>query len=144
MLPECPLPFSKPGCAPASGLFMYSPLFPSIQQDPPFILQYPGGMLIFVSGRRLVLYVHFHRICKMRTVLIEEAIRDLLHLLKMVQQGEDIIIKDDQEQENIAVLMSYPKYRNSNHERPLGILKGVASYKIVGDFEVTNEKWFAV
>ncbi len=80
----------------------------------------------------------------MRTVLIEEAIRDLLHLLKMVQQGEDIIIKDDQEQENIAVIISYQKYQNSNHERPLGILKGVASYKIVGDFEITDEELLAV
>jgi len=39
----------------------------------------------------------------------------------------------------VAVIISYEKYKN-NQERPLGILKGKATYKIRDDFKITDEE----
>ena len=57
----------------------------------------------------------------------------------MVKSGEDIIIKNEENQKNVAVIISYEKYKN-NQERPLGILKGKATYKIRDDFKITDEE----
>ena len=57
----------------------------------------------------------------------------------MVKNGEEIIIKNEENQENVAVIISYEKYKNKQ-ERPLGILKGKATYKIKDDFKITDEE----
>ncbi len=39
----------------------------------------------------------------------------------------------------VEIKISYEKYKNKQ-ERPLGILKGKAIYKIKGDFKITDEE----
>ena len=60
----------------------------------------------------------------------------------MVQSGEEIIIKNAKNQESVVVIIPYEKYQREHsnkkeQERPLGALKGKASYKIKKDFKVT-------
>ncbi|MCP4398231.1 MAG: type II toxin-antitoxin system Phd/YefM family antitoxin [bacterium] len=73
----------------------------------------------------------------MKTVTQNEVKNNVLHLLEMVQGGEEIMIKHDHE--NIAVIISYDKYRK-HRERPLGILKGKATYTLHNDFAITDEE----
>ncbi len=75
----------------------------------------------------------------MKTLTQNELIKNILKILELVKGGEEIIIKDEQNQEEVAVLISYEKYKNKQ-ERPLGILKGKASYKIKDDFEITDQE----
>ncbi len=75
----------------------------------------------------------------MKTLTQNELIKNILKILELVKGGEEIIIKDEQNQEEVAVIISYEKYKNKQ-ERPLGILKGKASYKIKDDFEITDQE----
>ena len=75
----------------------------------------------------------------MKALTQNEVIRDIFKILEMVKSGEEIIIKNEENQENMAVIISYEKYRNKQ-ERPLGILKGKATYKIKDDFKITDEE----
>jgi len=75
----------------------------------------------------------------MEALTQNEVINNILKILEMVKSGEDIIIKNEENQENVAVIISYEKYKN-NQERPLGILKGKATYKIRDDFKITDEE----
>ena len=75
----------------------------------------------------------------MEALTRNEVINNILKILEIVKSGEDIIIKNEENQENVAVIISYKKYKN-NQERPLGILKGKATYKIRDDFKITDEE----
>jgi len=75
----------------------------------------------------------------MEALTQNEVINNILKILEMVKSGEDIIIKNEENQKNVAVIISYEKYKN-NQERPLGILKGKATYKIRDDFKITDEE----
>lgn len=81
----------------------------------------------------------------MKTLTYKEAIKNILNILEQVQQGEEIIIKSASNQENVAVIIPFDKYQKKKksrkkQERPLGILKGKASYKIKEDFKITDEE----
>ncbi len=81
----------------------------------------------------------------MKALTYHEVIDNILKILEMVQNGEEIVIKSLKTQENVAVIVPYKKYqkkRNSKkrQERPLGILKGKASYRIKEDFKITDEE----
>lgn len=81
----------------------------------------------------------------MKALTYSEVIDNILKILEMVQNGEEIVIKNVQTQENVAVIVPYKKYqRKSNsrrkQDRPLGILKGKASYKLKEDFKITDEE----
>ncbi len=75
----------------------------------------------------------------MKTVTHNDIKKNFLHILEMVQRGEEIMIRNEQDQEYIAVIMSYDAYQ-TQRERPLGILKGKATYKINTDFTITDEE----
>lgn len=75
----------------------------------------------------------------MKTLTYDEVRNNIFKILEIVQSGEEIVIKNEQNQEKIAIIISYEKYK-SRQERPLGILKGKASYKIKGDFKITDEE----
>ncbi|MBC8229955.1 prevent-host-death protein [bacterium] len=75
----------------------------------------------------------------MKALTQNDVINNILKILEMVKSGEEIIIKNEENQENVAVIISYEKYKN-NQERPLGILKGKATYKIRDDFKITDEE----
>jgi len=79
----------------------------------------------------------------MKTLTQNEVIKNIFKILEMVKNGEEIIIKDEENQENVAVIISYGNYKNKQ-ERPLGILKGKATYKIKDDFKITDEELLAL
>ena len=75
----------------------------------------------------------------MKALTCNEIKNNLFHILEMVQHGEEIMIRNEQNQENIAVIISYDTYQK-RQERPLGILKGKATCKIKDDFTITDEE----
>jgi len=79
----------------------------------------------------------------MKTLTQNEVKDNIFDILNMVQNGEDIIIKKDKNKKNWAVIISYQKYKEKK-ERPLGILKGKATYKITDDFHITEEEFLAL
>lgn len=79
----------------------------------------------------------------MKTITYDELMDNPLTVLKMIQGGEEIIIKNVQTQEKVAVIIPYNKYQKgpkSRQERRLGILKGKASFKINDDFKIADEE----
>lgn len=77
----------------------------------------------------------------MKTVTQNEVKNNVLHLLDMVQRGEEITIEHNHK--NIAVIISYDTYKKQR-ERPLGILKGKATYTLRNDFAITDEELLAL
>ncbi len=75
----------------------------------------------------------------MKALTQNEVTKNILKVLEIVRSGEEIIIKNGENQENVAVIISYEKYK-SKQERPLGILKGKATYKIKDDFKIADEE----
>ena len=75
----------------------------------------------------------------MKALTYNEVVNNFFTILKMVQGGEEIVIKDDKNKKNMAVIMPYKKYKEKK-ERQLGILKGKATYEIKEDFEMTDEE----
>ena len=75
----------------------------------------------------------------MKAVTHNEVKKNFLHILEMVQRGEEIMIRNEQNQKNIAVIIPYDTYQK-RRERPLGILKGKATYTIKNDFTITDEE----
>lgn len=81
----------------------------------------------------------------MKALTYNEVIDNILKILEMVQSGEEIVIKNVKTHENVAVIVPYKKYRKKvnstkKQERPLGILKGKASYKIKENFKISDEE----
>jgi len=79
----------------------------------------------------------------MKTLTFNEMRNNIQKIIEMVNKGEEIIIKNEQDQEKVAVIISYKKFKHK-HERPLGILKGKANYKIKDDFQITDEELLSI
>ena len=75
----------------------------------------------------------------MKTIARNDVQRNFLHILELVQRGEEIMIRNEENKEDIAVIVSYATYQK-RRERPLGILKGKATYNIQHDFAITDEE----
>ena len=73
-------------------------------------------------------------------VLTQNELKDNIYkILEMVKNGEEILIKGDQNKENFAAIILFKKYQGKEN-RKLGILKGKASYKIKDNFKMTDEE----
>lgn len=79
----------------------------------------------------------------MKTLTFNEMRKNIQKIIEMVEKGEEIIIKNEQNQEKVAVIISYKKFK-LKRERPLGILKGKANYKIKDDFQITDEELLSI
>ncbi len=79
----------------------------------------------------------------MKLIPYNEVSKDIHAILDLVKKGEEVIIKNDQNQENIAVIISYTKYKTSQKRR-LGVLKGKASFKLRDDFKITDEEFLSL
>ncbi len=64
-------------------------------------------------------------------------------ILRLIRNGEEVVIVDEHNQEKIAVILPY-RESPQKKERPLGILKGKASYRIHDDFKITDEEFFSL
>lgn len=79
----------------------------------------------------------------MKTLSQKEIQKNILKIIELVKNGEDIVIKGEQNQEKVAVIIPFKKYKEKDY-RTLGILKGKASYKLKDDFEITDEELLAI
>jgi hypothetical protein len=78
----------------------------------------------------------------MKPVPYKEVSKNICAILELVSQGEDVIIKNEQDRENIAVIIPYAKYRRQQNclkKRKLGLLKGKCSFHMKDDFAITDE-----
>jgi hypothetical protein len=75
----------------------------------------------------------------MKQVPLHEIAENFMDFMKIVQNGEDIVITGDMEREKIAIIQSYRKYSRKS-ERVLAPLKGKAEYRIGEDFRISDEE----
>jgi len=61
-------------------------------------------------------------------------------VLEKVLQGESVGITYGKSKKKVAALVPYKKYAGEKRIK-LGLLKGKASYKISGDFKMTDEEF---
>ena len=79
----------------------------------------------------------------MKPVPYKEVSKNIRAILELVNQGEDVIIKNEQNLENLAVITPYAKYRRQQNrltKRKLGVLKGKCSFRMKDDFAITDEE----
>jgi hypothetical protein len=79
----------------------------------------------------------------MKPVPYKEVSKNIRAILELVSQGEEVIIKNEQDRENLAVIIPYAKYRQQRNrfiKRKLGVLKGKCSFHIKDDFAITDEE----
>ncbi|MDZ7724070.1 MAG: hypothetical protein U5R06_15000 [candidate division KSB1 bacterium] len=75
----------------------------------------------------------------MKSFTQKEVENNVFKIFDLVKNGKNILIKSDRDQENLAVIIPYKKYKSKGY-RQLGILEGKASYKIAKDFETSDEE----
>lgn len=63
-------------------------------------------------------------------------------VLEKVQKGESIGITYGKNKKKVAALIPYKKYLKQTKFR-LGVLENKASFKIRGDFKITDEKFLS-
>jgi prevent-host-death family protein len=78
----------------------------------------------------------------MKTLTYTQIKNNLAKILNMVKNGEEIIISKNKGKDKVAIILPYEKYKKGK-ERPLGILKGKASFEIKDDFKMTDEELLA-
>lgn len=75
----------------------------------------------------------------MKTVASSDVTLNFFDILEWVKQGEEVVIQHENTHENIAVFISYQEFQHRG-QRPLGILKGKAQYRIKENFAMTDEE----
>lgn len=75
----------------------------------------------------------------MKSLTQNEVKNNFSKIFDMVKHGEEIFVKGGQDQESFAVIIPFHKYAEKK-ERPLGILKGKAKFKMKNDFKITDEE----
>lgn len=59
----------------------------------------------------------------------------------MVKNSEEIVVRKNKGAEKLAVILPYGKYKPAK-QRPLGILKGKATFEIKNGFKMTDDELF--
>lgn len=62
--------------------------------------------------------------------------------LEKVLRGESVGITYGRNKKRVAALVPYKKFMNTNSVK-LGLLEGKASFKLRGDFKITDEEFLA-
>lgn len=76
----------------------------------------------------------------MKTLTIANLKTHFSDIINDVKNGEEIVIEFGKKHEKVAVIIPYKKFKNK--KRKIGILKGKASYEIVGDFKMSAKELF--
>lgn len=79
----------------------------------------------------------------MKTVTHEEIQDHFMQFLDLVQHGEEIMIQNEHDHQNVAVIIPYNIYQH-RRKRPVGILKGKACCTIKEDFAISDEELLTV
>lgn len=77
----------------------------------------------------------------MTTIAFEDINKDFARILKLIEQGEEIVIQQGKSGK-LAVIVPYSLYKRKQ-ERQLGILEGEASFKLGDNFKVDDEEFLA-
>ncbi|NBC29028.1 MAG: type II toxin-antitoxin system prevent-host-death family antitoxin [Spirochaetes bacterium] len=72
----------------------------------------------------------------MKTMQVGELKAHFSDIVKQVQNGEEIVISYGKKRENVAVLIPYSAYQQTNKVK-LGQLKGRATAEFADDFKMT-------
>jgi len=75
----------------------------------------------------------------METIKVGELKSNFSHVLQRVQAGEKIIISFGKKGKKVAMLVPYQE-KKQNFQRPLGLLKGKARFKINEGFHMSDEE----
>lgn len=75
----------------------------------------------------------------MKIVASSDVTLNFFDILEWVKQGEEVVIQYENNHENIAVIIPYQEFQHQR-QRPLGILKGKARYRIKENFAMTDEE----
>lgn len=79
----------------------------------------------------------------MRTLSIGEFKAQLSDVLTAVQAGESVVVCYGRKMERVAVLVPYAEFAANAGKRPLGLLKGRASFSVMDDFKLTDDEFLA-
>lgn len=79
----------------------------------------------------------------MRTLTIGEFKAQFSDLLSAVQAGESVVVCYGRKKERVAVLVPYAQFSAQAGKRPLGLLKGRASFSVADDFKLDDEEFLA-
>jgi prevent-host-death family protein len=79
----------------------------------------------------------------MRTLTIGEFKAQFSEVLSAVQAGESVVVCYGRKKERVAALVPYAAFASSAGKRPLGLLKGRASFAMTDDFALTDEEFLA-
>ncbi len=79
----------------------------------------------------------------MQNVTVGEFKSRFSHLLNLVRQGEEIVIRYGRRKEKVAVLIPYPREGAEKASRNIGILKGKGAYEFKDDFKMTEEEFLS-
>jgi prevent-host-death family protein len=75
----------------------------------------------------------------MRTLTIGEFKARFSEVLTAVQAGESVVVCYGRKKERVAALVPYSQFSIPGSKRPLGLLKGHASFSLADDFALDDE-----
>ncbi len=79
----------------------------------------------------------------MRTLTVGEFKAQLSELLTAVQGGESVVVCYGRKKERVAALVPFAEFAAGTGKRPLGLLKGRASFSLRDDFKLSDEEFLA-
>ena len=79
----------------------------------------------------------------MRTLTIGEFKAQLSDVLAAVKAGESVVVCYGRKKERVAALIPFAEFTASAGKRPLGLLKGRASFTVADDFKLTDDEFLA-
>lgn len=79
----------------------------------------------------------------MRTLTIGEFKAQFSDVLAAVQAGESVVVCYGRRKERVAALVPYAEFTASAGKRPLGLLKGRASFALSDDFTLSDDEFLA-
>lgn len=75
----------------------------------------------------------------MKTFTYTHLKNNLTEIFEMVKNGEEIVVSKNKGKERLAVILPYGKHKPVK-QRPLGILKGKATFEIKNGFKMTEQE----
>ena len=78
----------------------------------------------------------------MKTLTVGEFKTNFSNVLGLITHGEEVTVSYGKSKKKIGVFVPYKKYTKQNKIK-LGLLEGIASFKIKKDFKMTDEEFLA-
>lgn len=75
----------------------------------------------------------------MKTFTYEHFKSNFAEIFEMVKNGEEVVVRKNKGKEKLAVILPYGKHKPAK-QRPLGILKGKATFEIKNGFKMTDQE----